>query len=895
MYDPTSDTWVRKADLPAPRSHSEPGTFVHDGQIFVVGGKSVTADGIDDIIKYDPLKDTWSLVGRLPQPLFAPSAKVVGDLLIVANGGAPTIENTIHTVYTTKIQSIGTHHASLKIDAGDNPDLSSTFTAGSFVLRNESTNQSRISEITVDISTAMLPDLVFDTDGTAGDLGFKGLTVDDGGSETEFIDFQYLQPHDHGSGQTNGFDILKLNFTGFDPGEEFGFSIDIDPTSMKGASGGGPAEAGKISGLELIGSTVELKFSDNQIISNNVYKLPASEVAGFCDFHLRLPDAPTISFTSQTSDHPSFYEDRQTISLTGTPGRKFNLFVSEAGWFVQGLDLDYGGTFGGFDPDLFETNKLLNSLIYTGNFGNNGVANLEISLERSDVEAGFHHFAAVEESENGLKGRISNYLLLRYLEDTRQFYFLSPGNQISLEKENVEIPILYKSVDNLDITMTAHGLPPGLQISNEGLISGSVNFGSSRAQPYSAEIIGVDGQGNTDTLLFDWIVNQDEGNWLSIGEKLAPRSENGYVAVDSFFYLIGGLPNGPSVQFNPKSGYWAEKASPPLTLHHIQPVSIAEKIYIVSGWTGSYDDPDPLTNVYIYDTGLDTWSVGPEIPDERQRASAGVVSANGSIYLLGGTLLTSGQNRLVLDQFDRYDPISNTWITLQNLPEKRSDFQAIVDGDRIYVVGGRESVGENFQDALTPEVHAYDISGSIWLNNFSTIPTPRSSCMTAVVENMLYVAGGDTGNPNSESTTEALDLSTLEWKQVAEMYVGVHGSKAVIYENRIYVSAGSSKTGFSPEPLTQQVYTPSFVNRIPPKLIEQPADQFVKVNQSFNFSLPTTIFVSRNPERENLHISSSLWNGNTLPEWLTFDPLSFSYEGIPEQMGPGFTLLKSYS
>ena len=396
MYDPTLDTWVRKADLPSPRSHSEPGTFVHDGQIYVAGGKSVTSDGIDDILKYDPLSDTWSIAGRLPQPLFAPAAKIVGDLLIVANGGAPTIDSTIQTVYTAQIESVGTYLANLKIDAGDNPDLSSTFASGSFVVSNQSTNQQRISEITIDLSSAMLPDLVFDTDGTAGDTGFKVFTVDSGSVETGFLGFQYLQPHDHGNGQTNGFDILKIDFEGFDPGETFTFSIDIDPTSIKGASDGGPADAGKISGLELIGSTVELKFADDQIISNKVYQLPGSEIAGYCDFSVMLPNAPSISIGGETSDHPLIYEDQQIISLTGTPGQKFRLFAGEAGWFVEGLDVMYGGTAGGFDPDPFETNKLINSQIHTANFGNNGGANVAITLVKSDPEAGFHHIVAVE-------------------------------------------------------------------------------------------------------------------------------------------------------------------------------------------------------------------------------------------------------------------------------------------------------------------------------------------------------------------------------------------------------------------------------------------------------------------------------------------------------------------
>lgn len=85
-YNPYTDSWTRKADLPTDRSHFEPGTIVHNGKIIIVGGRNGNFF-FDDITQYDPLTNTWSELCEMENALLAPVAKVIGDKLIVSNGG----------------------------------------------------------------------------------------------------------------------------------------------------------------------------------------------------------------------------------------------------------------------------------------------------------------------------------------------------------------------------------------------------------------------------------------------------------------------------------------------------------------------------------------------------------------------------------------------------------------------------------------------------------------------------------------------------------------------------------------------------------------------------------------------------------------------------------------
>ena len=86
VYDPLTDSWARKADLPSDRSHFEPTTIVHNNKIIIMGGRRGSFF-FDDITEYDPTSNSWTERCKLPEPLLAPSAEIFNDRLIIANGG----------------------------------------------------------------------------------------------------------------------------------------------------------------------------------------------------------------------------------------------------------------------------------------------------------------------------------------------------------------------------------------------------------------------------------------------------------------------------------------------------------------------------------------------------------------------------------------------------------------------------------------------------------------------------------------------------------------------------------------------------------------------------------------------------------------------------------------
>jgi hypothetical protein len=72
--------------------------------------------------------------------------------------------------------------ALIEVMPGNTNINASTFNNGSFIVKNQSLNGIQIQSITMDLRPAIIPDMVFDPFGTAGDPVAKGFTVNSGGA-----------------------------------------------------------------------------------------------------------------------------------------------------------------------------------------------------------------------------------------------------------------------------------------------------------------------------------------------------------------------------------------------------------------------------------------------------------------------------------------------------------------------------------------------------------------------------------------------------------------------------------------------------------------------------------------------------------------------------------------
>ena len=91
MYDPATDTWTQKADMPAPRSG---GTCVVDGKIYLIGGANKKKWRLELVDVYDAAADTWARAESMNHERSGAAISVVDRKIYVMGGtGWPQIPN----------------------------------------------------------------------------------------------------------------------------------------------------------------------------------------------------------------------------------------------------------------------------------------------------------------------------------------------------------------------------------------------------------------------------------------------------------------------------------------------------------------------------------------------------------------------------------------------------------------------------------------------------------------------------------------------------------------------------------------------------------------------------------------------------------------------------------
>jgi hypothetical protein len=279
-----------------------------------------------------------------------------------------------------------------------------TSTAGSFMLYNGSTGGQKVVSVTFDLSTAMLPDIVFDPNGLAGDTSATCLSADNYALETGFVNPADPCTDPFNGAKDGGYTGLEVSFTDFAPGEIFYFSVDVDPTSIQGSAAPGPNNAGNVSGVELVGTTVVMNFDDGNSLTYQLTKL-SDEAYGAGNYLLSTPPAaPTISVLGVASSPATVNDANQTVRVTGIEGTKVSLLVAEAGL--------YEPTSGGFDIDPFEANSMVNVTEYTATI-NGGYVDIPVTLSKTDADSGMNFITAVTEGF-GRRSNLSNVILLQY-------------------------------------------------------------------------------------------------------------------------------------------------------------------------------------------------------------------------------------------------------------------------------------------------------------------------------------------------------------------------------------------------------------------------------------------------------------------------------------------------
>ncbi|MEO0760776.1 MAG: hypothetical protein AAFZ09_03060, partial [Pseudomonadota bacterium] len=270
----------------------------------------------------------------------------------------------------------------------------STFGASSFQLFNTSADGVQVTSVSIDLSTAILPDMVFDPTGAGGDQTASVFTANSGAAATGLVAPADPAVDPFSAPRNGGFDVLTIDFTDFDPGESLLFTTDVDPNSIQGVPGAGAA--GSVSGFELIGSTVTVTFSDGSSEETAFASLFDQGSLGGGQGTVTTADAvaaPTLALATGGVDQVATLQGEQieidgtevTVQLTGTPGAEFTLLLVDARLFIASGDDPFD-----VSPEelAFYANEAMAKALVTGTFDASGTAEVPVTLLETAGAAG---------------------------------------------------------------------------------------------------------------------------------------------------------------------------------------------------------------------------------------------------------------------------------------------------------------------------------------------------------------------------------------------------------------------------------------------------------------------------------------------------------------------------
>ena len=235
------------------------------------------------------------------------------------------------------------------------------------------------------------------------------------------------------------------------------------------------------------------------------------------------------------------------------------------------------------------------------------------------------------------------------------------------------------------------------------------------------------------------------------------------------------------------------------------------KIYLIGGTLfeharGVRRDPGPgiwrgpfgMSLMEVYDPETDAWQKLADMPTIRAGAKTAVV--DGKIYVMGGYAGKDNQgvNFKFLKAVEMYDPQTDTWVRKQDLSIPRIQFGVGVVAGKIYAIGGLIDPKEKKPglQGRTDLVEVYNPVSDTWTKR-ADMPTRRDGLATAVIDDTIYAIGGSgwpqvgAGGP-ALGTIEVYEPRTNRWTKRPDMPNLRRSFRTVVIADKIYLIGGST-------------------------------------------------------------------------------------------------------
>ncbi|XP_055335279.1 kelch-like protein diablo isoform X2 [Paramacrobiotus metropolitanus] len=213
---------------------------------------------------------------------------------------------------------------------------------------------------------------------------------------------------------------------------------------------------------------------------------------------------------------------------------------------------------------------------------------------------------------------------------------------------------------------------------------------------------------------------------------------------------------------------------------------LREMLVTVGGLTPS---GERLGEAQAYDPLTNAWIELPEMPV--QRSATALAVRDNYLYVTGGT-----DGRSVLDSVQRFCPLTNLWeVDLPALLSTRSYHTAVCFNGDLFAIGGWN---KNYSVLDTAEIAGFD---NQWMPAIPPLSVRRRGMGAAVFNGCIYVCGGHDGLMTLHSV-ECFDPNANKWLAGPSMHQARSDFGCCVVDQFLYAIGGSRKDTSSCERLS---------------------------------------------------------------------------------------------
>jgi non-specific serine/threonine protein kinase len=231
---------------------------------------------------------------------------------------------------------------------------------------------------------------------------------------------------------------------------------------------------------------------------------------------------------------------------------------------------------------------------------------------------------------------------------------------------------------------------------------------------------------------------------------------------------------------------WNSGPDLPFAVHHAMMVNYRNQLYLIGGFLSQGHNLEVAASnkVLKLDAATSRWVEAP--PLHHARAAGAAVVVNNEIVVIGGR--TGGQRPGEVAQTEIFNGTS--WHDAASIPVPGDHLAAVTDGTDVYALGGRTLKASANHSA----VQRFDPATNTW-SQLTNLPVANSDFGAAYLGGELIIFGGENGL-TVYKTTRAYNLTSKTWSTLPNLKYARHGMGAtVVGNNTIYAMAGASLPG----------------------------------------------------------------------------------------------------